>query len=183
MKSILPTNRTFGKLCVMERADVPTLPGLLDRAAAQFPTAGVAFEDGRQTYAELLASATEYARRLRTLGIEKGDKVGIFAGDRPEYLWALYGATLLGAVAVPVNGRFKVRELRHAITNAEIKVLFCGGGFAEPRRARRRGARGHRGTGGRRLGPGRARTASAPTSTRSSRPTSTPRRSRSRTRG
>src|SRR6201999_2432602 len=35
-----------------------------------------------------------------------------------------------GAVAVPVNGRFKVRELRHAITNAEIKVLFCGGGFA-----------------------------------------------------
>jgi fatty-acyl-CoA synthase len=114
----------------MERADVPTLPGLLERAAAQFPTAGVAFEDGRQTYAELLASATEYARRLRTLGIGQGDKVGIFAGDRPEYLWALYGATLLGAVAVPVNGRFKVRELRHAITNAEIKVLFCGGGFA-----------------------------------------------------
>ena len=49
MKIILPTNRTFGKLCVMERADVPTLPGLLDRAAAQYPTAGVAFEDGLQT--------------------------------------------------------------------------------------------------------------------------------------
>ena len=130
MKTILPTNRTFGKLRVMERADVPTLPGLLERAAAQFPTAGVAFEDDRQTYGELLASATEYARRLRTLGIERGDKVGIFAGDRPEYLWALYGAALLGAVAVPVNGRFKVRELRHAITNAELKVLFCGGGFA-----------------------------------------------------
>ena len=31
---------------------------------------------------------------------------------------------------MPVNGRFKVRELRHAITNAELKVLFCGGGFA-----------------------------------------------------
>ncbi len=130
MTTILPTNRTFGKLPIMERADVPTLPGLLERAAAQFPTAGVAFEDDRQTYAELLASATEYARRLRTLGIERGDKVGIFAGDRPEYLWVLYGAALLGAVAVPVNGRFKVRELRHAITNAELKVLFCGGGFA-----------------------------------------------------
>jgi fatty-acyl-CoA synthase len=114
----------------MESSDVPTLPGLLERAAAQFPSAGVAFEDGRQTYAELLASATEYARRLRALGVEPGDKVGIFAGDRPEYLWALYGTTLLGAVAVPVNGRFKVRELRHAITNAELKVLFCGGGFA-----------------------------------------------------
>ena len=114
----------------MERADVPTLPGLLERAAEQFPTAGVAFEDDRQTYAELLESATEYARRLRALGVQRGDKVGIFAGDRPEYLWALYGTTLLGAVAVPVNGRFKVRELRHAITNAELKVLFCGGGFA-----------------------------------------------------
>ena len=130
----------------MERADVPTLPGLLERAAEQFPTAGVAFEDDRQTYAELLGSATEYARRLRALGVQPGDKVGIFAGDRPEYLWALYGATRLGAVAVPVNGRFKVRELRHVITNAELKVLFCGGGFANHAGAGRRGARGRRGT-------------------------------------
>src|SRR4051812_41975118 len=131
MNPILPTNRTFGNLPRMERADVPTLPGLLERAAEQFPTAGVAFEEERQTYAELRASAISYARRLAALGVRPGDKVGIFAGDRPEYLWALYGALLMGAVAVPVNGRFKVRELRHAITNAEIKVLFCGGGFAD----------------------------------------------------
>ena len=110
---------------------MPTLRGLLERAAAQFPSAGVSFEDDRQTYDELLASATGYARRLTALGVQRGDKVGIFAGDRPEYLWALYGAALIGAVAVPVNGRFKVRELGHAITNAELRVLFCGGGFAD----------------------------------------------------
>jgi hypothetical protein len=50
--------RPFGTLSNMEREDVPTLRGLLERAAAEFPSAGVAFEDDRQTYAELLASAT-----------------------------------------------------------------------------------------------------------------------------
>jgi fatty-acyl-CoA synthase len=113
----------------MER--VPTLPGLLERAAERFPSAFVSFDEDRQTYPELLASAATYARRLRALGVQRGDKVGIFAGDRPEYLWALYGAALLGAVAVPVNGRFKARELRHAITNAELRVLFCGGDFTD----------------------------------------------------
>ena len=109
---------------------VLTLTELLEHAAERFPTAFVSFDDDHETYPELLESARTSARRLAALGVKPGEKVGIFAGDRPEYLWALYGAILLGAVAVPVNGRFKVRELRHAITNAELKVLFTGGGVA-----------------------------------------------------
>ena len=108
-----------------------SLAALLERAAERFPDAGVVFDTDRQTYGELLTEATGYAGRLRALGVKPGDRVGIFAGDRPEYLHALYGAILLGAVAVPVNGRFKVRELTHAITNAEIKVLFTGIGVAD----------------------------------------------------
>ncbi len=108
-----------------------SLAALLERAAERFPDAGVVFDADRQTYAQLLASATGYAGRLRALGVRPGDKVGIFAGDRPEYLHALYGAILIGAVAVPVNGRFKVRELTHAISNAEIKVLFTGVGVGD----------------------------------------------------
>src|SRR3954447_8575189 len=114
----------------MGRDTVASLAALLERAAERFPDAGVVFDEDRQTYADLLGSATGYANRLRALGVEPGDKVGIFADDRPEYLHALYGAILLGAVAVPVNGRFKVRELGHAISNARLRVLFCGGGIA-----------------------------------------------------
>src|SRR6478752_6700723 len=115
----------------MGRDTVASLAALLERAAERFPDAGVVFDADRQTYAELLSAATGYAGRLRALGVKPGEKVGIFAGDRPEYLHALYGTILLGAVAVPVNGRFKVRELTHAITNAELKVLFTGIGVAD----------------------------------------------------
>ena len=88
-----------------------------------------------------------YARRLLRSACSRGDKVGIFAGDRPEYLWALYGAALIGAVAVPVNGRFKVRELGHAITNAELKCAVLRRRLRRPRRARDRSARGPRDAG------------------------------------
>src|SRR5688500_7357691 len=67
MRTDLANQPVVWQTCAMERADVPTLPGLLERAAAQFPHAGVSFEDHRETYAELLASATAYAGRLRAL--------------------------------------------------------------------------------------------------------------------
>src|SRR3954453_8901974 len=131
------TNRTV-ELGLAEQAGirptdamtVPSLAALLERAAERFPHAGVVFDDDHQGYAELLEAAKTYAGRLHALGVKPGETVGIFAGDRPEYLHALYGAILLGAGAVPVNARFKVRELGHAISNARLRVLFCGGGIA-----------------------------------------------------
>ncbi len=106
---------------------MPTLAGLLERAAARFGGAGVIFEDDRRSYPDLFAAATAYARRLRALGVQPGETIGIFMGDRPEYLAAVYGAARVGVVAAPINSRFKARELRHAITSAELRVVICGG--------------------------------------------------------
>ena len=42
----------------------------------------------------------------------------------PDFVLAFFGAQLLGAVVVPVNTRFRSRELGYVFENAELKVLL-----------------------------------------------------------
>ena len=68
----------------------------------------------RSRYRELKALMDQRARALRGLGVGPGDKVGILMPNCLEFAARLFGATAkLGAVAVPINGRFKAHELGH----------------------------------------------------------------------
>ena len=102
-----------------------TLCELLLGAAERFPDQdALVFPDVALTYATLAERAFERARSLMALGIEPGDHVGILMPNCPDYIELLLGAVLAGAVAVPVNARYKSAELAYVVENADLKGLI-----------------------------------------------------------
>jgi fatty-acyl-CoA synthase len=79
---------------------------------------------GRFTYEDLLGKATRAAAALQSLGIRRGDHVGILMGNDEHWLSLFYGAALIGAVTVPVNTRFKTAEIDFCLKQADCKALF-----------------------------------------------------------
>ena len=108
-----------------ERPVAGTLCELLLGAAERFPGRdALVFPDSALTYAALVQRAFERARSLMALGIEPGDHVGILMPNCPEYIELLFGAVFAGAVAVPVNARYKAAELAYVVENADLVGLI-----------------------------------------------------------
>ena len=104
--------------------NVTTVGDLLDREAEHNDAVALVFPSVRLTYPELSELSSRYARALHALGVGPGKKVGILMGNRLEFLAGFLGTAKLGAVSVPINGRFKARELRHVISHADVEVLL-----------------------------------------------------------
>ena len=82
-------------------------------------------EAARQvTYSELLENVGKTAGLLTTLGVEVGDRVGIFATNSVECVEAMFGAAFVGATVVPMNFRAGAEEAAHLMSDSGIKVLF-----------------------------------------------------------
>ena len=77
----------------------------------------------RWTYAELEAWAKQVASGLRRLGVKKGDRVGIWSPNCPEWVAVQYGSALMGAVLVNINPAYRVSELEYVLRQAGITVL------------------------------------------------------------
>ena len=83
----------------------------------------------RFTYAELLDRVARFAGGLRSLGVEKGDRVVIYMPMIPEAVVAMLACARLGAVHSVVFGGFAPKELAIRINDAEPKVIVaasCG---------------------------------------------------------
>jgi len=109
---------------------VLTIGALLDRAAALSPGDALVLPDEHVTFAEFSALARAMGRRLLGAGISRGDRVGLLNTDRIESLAMLFGAMRIGAVPVPVNARYKARELSYVVANAGMHLLLLDPQFA-----------------------------------------------------
>src|ERR1700761_7767046 len=67
----------------------------------------------RYTYAELNAEIDAIARGLMAMGIEKGDRVGIWAPNCAEWVIAQYAMAKIGAILVNVNPAYRTHELAY----------------------------------------------------------------------
>ncbi len=104
---------------------VTTLGDLVLRAAQRWPDReALIFPDERLTYAQLADRACQRARALQGFGIRPGDHVGILSPNLVEMVELFFGIALSGAVAVLINARYKTRELRYVVENADLKTLF-----------------------------------------------------------
>jgi len=79
--------------------------------------------DDRATYAELEAQALRVGRSLIALGIERGDRVGILMANGLDFTDLMFGASLIGAIPVLYNARFKASEIAYVTADAGIKVV------------------------------------------------------------
>lgn len=84
----------------------------------------VVTEDRTLTFAELDERATRLANHLTSLGVERGDRVGIHAMNCTEWVEAFYAAMKLGAAPVNVNFRYVAEELRYLYANAGCRVTI-----------------------------------------------------------
>jgi len=76
------------------------------------------------TYAEADALTDRLAGGLRQLGVGKGDRVGLYLGNSPEFVLLTLAINKLGAVWVPINTDYKGEWLRDAVARSRCKV-FC----------------------------------------------------------
>jgi len=110
----------------MESPD-QTIPRLLLAAAeAHGARPAVVPPDGPiVSYAELLARALRAGAVFRSLGIEKGDRVGIWLPNSLEWVEAALGAFFIGAAVVPVSTRMKGAEAAQALRRSGAKALLA----------------------------------------------------------
>jgi acetyl-CoA synthetase len=80
------------------------------------------------TYRELLDESSRVANLLKSLGIDKGDRVAIYMGMVPELPAALLACARIGAPHSVVFGGFTAVSLRDRINDAEAKVLITADG-------------------------------------------------------
>jgi len=89
------------------------------RASAAHGSRGaLVIGDRRVSFDELLDRAREAARGLASLGIGRGSRVAAFMPNCEELVEILFAMAMLGAVAIPVNSRFRLRELLHIARDA-----------------------------------------------------------------
>jgi long-chain acyl-CoA synthetase len=92
-----------------------------DAPAVVFPVAPMA---RGLTYRQLQDEAERFARALLSLGVQKGDRVGLVLPNSPQYVVAFYALQRLGAVAVGNNPLYTQREMTHQLTDAGIDTLI-----------------------------------------------------------
>jgi fatty-acyl-CoA synthase len=108
----------------------PTLAELVDlRADAEGDA--VVFPGERAGYREFSDATIEMARRLHGAGIRRGARVGLLMNASLDAFALQVGAMRLGAVPVPVNARFKARELHYVIRHSGMKLLIAEPFYAD----------------------------------------------------
>ncbi|MCH8627954.1 AMP-binding protein [Arsenicicoccus piscis] len=103
-----------------------TIGDNLARTAARFPEreALVDVPSGRRwTYAELDRAVDELARGLLALGLERGDRLGIWSPNRPEWTLVQYATAKIGVILVNVNPAYRSHELEYVVKQSGLRVL------------------------------------------------------------
>lgn len=89
----------------------------------------IIFRDQSTTYHELDQRVNQVANGLLTLGIKKGDRVGIFMHNLPLFAEAYYGILRIGATVVPLNPLYKPAEIAFILNDCEAKAAITIGMF------------------------------------------------------
>jgi fatty-acyl-CoA synthase len=105
-----------------------TVGGDFDRTVSRFGAreALVECRTGRRwTYAELAAEVDALALGLRGAGVGKGDRVGVWAPNRAEWVFTQYATAKLGAILVNVNPAYRAGELEYVLRQSGVSVLVA----------------------------------------------------------
>src|SRR5689334_12234636 len=79
----------------------------------------------RWTYHRLDSEVDSLARGLLALGVAKGERVGIWAPNVPEWVLVQYATARIGAILVNINPAYRTHELKYVVEQAGISVLVA----------------------------------------------------------
>ena len=106
---------------------------LREKAASQPDRDFIIYADRdlRFTYAEFDKRVDDLAKGLLAMGLKKGDHVGLWATNVPDWNTILFACARLGIVFVTVNTAYKLHELEYLIKQADLKCLCIIDGFRD----------------------------------------------------
>jgi fatty-acyl-CoA synthase len=109
-----------------------TIGANLERTAARVPGAEalVSCHQGlRYTYAELNAAVDRVARGLIAMGLEQGDRIGIWSPNCAEWVLVQYATAKAGVVLVNINPAYRTSELEYALEQSGARALIAAREF------------------------------------------------------
>ncbi len=107
---------------------------VLDEAAEKYPDQDgliVRHENRRFTYRQLHQEVEFAARGFLALGIQKGDRVGIWSTNSSEWVITQFATAKIGAILVNINPLNRAFELRHVLRQSECQTLLLIDGFRD----------------------------------------------------
>jgi fatty-acyl-CoA synthase len=111
-----------------------TIGANLDRTVARVPDrdALVSVHQGvRLTYARFLDAVEEVARGLLALGVEPGERVGIWSPNNAEWVTLQYATAKVGAILVNINPAYRTSELAYALGQSGVSTLVLAPRFRQ----------------------------------------------------
>jgi long-chain acyl-CoA synthetase len=117
---------------VPQTLDYPAIPlfDLLSQASEKYPDAACTiFKGARITYQEMDVITDRLAAGLASIGVKKGDRVGIFMLNTPQFLMAYFAVLKLGAIVVAINPLYTAPELVHQTNDAGLEVMLVMSNF------------------------------------------------------
>ena len=109
-----------------------TVGQLLDNAARRWPdqeAAIVVEQNIRWTWRELRDRARAFGAGLLALGLEPGDRVGMLAPNRAEWLVTQFGTAYAGLILVNINPAYRTPELEYALNKVGCRALVTEDSF------------------------------------------------------
>jgi long-chain acyl-CoA synthetase len=113
---------------VPHEVDVPlkSVPQLFDEMADKYSgKAALIFYGKKIKYGELKKSTDRFAAALTDLGVSKGDTVGLYLLNCPQYVIAYIGALKVGAKITPISPVYTSQEVKHQLEDSETKTVIC----------------------------------------------------------
>ncbi|KAF0209620.1 MAG: fatty-acyl-CoA synthase, partial [bacterium] len=79
----------------------------------------------RYSFAQMQVISRNVAKGLLKLGINKGDRVALWATNVPEWVILQFALAKIGAILVTVNTGFRARELEYLLNQSQSSALIC----------------------------------------------------------
>ncbi|MBW2285598.1 MAG: AMP-binding protein, partial [Deltaproteobacteria bacterium] len=105
-----------------QKATIGSLP---DEAAGKYgEREALYFKGQRWNFAQLAQDVDRAAKGLVHLGIEPGEKVGLWVPNRPEFLHLFFGLAKIGAIIVPINTFFRFSDAAYVLKQSNSSTLI-----------------------------------------------------------
>ena len=109
-----------------------TIGACLDRIATAFDNSNalISRHQGlRYMYGQLHSKVERVARGLLSLGVDRGDRIGIWSANCAEWVITQYASAKVGAILVNINPAYRLRELEYALQQSGVSVLIAARRF------------------------------------------------------
>ena len=107
-----------------------TIPQMLGDAVSRYgPRDALIFPDRRLSYYDFDRAVDELASGFLALGLEKGDRLGIWSPNRLEWVLTQFATARIGVVLVNINPAYRLSELDYALNKVGCKALVLARRF------------------------------------------------------